>query len=101
MGVFDVAKKALLAGLGVQDSVRGLVDDLVKKGELSDAEGAKLVREWMAKAEERAKEIEQKVNERVSKTLGTMNLPTRDDVTRLEKQIQNLSALVKDASSRK
>lgn len=101
MGVFDVAKRALLAGLGVQDSVRGLVDDLVKKGELSNAEGAKLLRDWMAKTEERAKEIEQSINDRVSKTLGTMNLATRDDLASLETQIQKLSALVRDAASRK
>lgn len=101
MGVFDMAKKALLAGLGVQGAVQNFVDDLVKKGELNDAEGAKLLKEWMAKAEEGAKELEQKVNERVNKTLGLMNLPSRDDITRLEKQIDNLSKLLKETAMRK
>jgi polyhydroxyalkanoate synthesis regulator phasin len=100
MRVFDLAKRALLAGLGVQDSVKTFIDDLVKKGELNDAEGAKLLKEWMTKAEEGARDIEQKVNDRVNKTLGMMNLPSRDDVTRLEKQIENLSKLVKDVAKK-
>lgn len=101
MGVFDVAKRALLAGLGVQDSVKKLVEDLVKKGELNDAEGAKLLRDWMNKSEESARDLEQKVNEKVNKTLGLMNLPSRDDISRLEKQIENLSKLLKETAMRK
>lgn len=101
MGVFDVAKRALLAGLGVQESVKNFIDDLVKKGELNDAEGAKLLKEWMNRAEESAKDLEQKVNERVNKTLGLMNLPSRDDISRLEKQIENLSRLLKETAMRK
>lgn len=101
MGVFDIAKKALLAGLGVQESVRNFVDDLVKKGELNDAEAAKLLKDWMNKAEEGARDLEQKVNDRVNKTLGLMNLPSRDDITRLEKQVENLSRLLKETAMRK
>lgn len=101
MAVFDIAKKALLAGLGVQESVRNFVDDLVKKGELNDAEAAKLLKEWMNKVEESARDLEQKVNERVNKTLGLMNLPSRDDITRLEKQIEGLSKLLKETAVRK
>ena len=101
MGVFDIAKRALLAGLGVQEAVKNFIDELVKKGELNDAEAAKLLKDWMNKAEESAKDLEQKVNERVNKTLGLMNLPSRDDITRLEKQVENLSKLLKETAMRK
>lgn len=101
MSVVDIVKKALLAGLGVQEAVRNFVDDLVKKGELNDAEAAKLLKEWMSKAEESARDLEQKVNERINKTLGLMNLPSRDDITRLEKQIDNLSKLLRETGIRK
>src|SRR3989338_5876976 len=101
MGVFDMAKKALLAGLGVQESVKNFVDDLVKKGELNDADAARLLKDWMNRAEDSARDLEQKVNERVNKTLGLMNLPSRDNITRLEKQIENLSKLLKETAMRK
>lgn len=99
--VFDLVKKALLAGLGIQDAVRTFLDDLVKRGELNDADAARLLKDWMNKAEESAKEIERKVNDRVNKTLGLMNLPSRDDIARLEDQIENLSKLLKEAAGRK
>jgi polyhydroxyalkanoate synthesis regulator phasin len=99
--VFDLVKKALLAGLGIQDAVRTFLDDLVKRGELNDADAARLLKDWMNKAEESAKEIERKVNDRVNKTLGLMNLPSRDDIARLEEQIENLSKLLKEAAGRK
>lgn len=101
MGIFDIAKTALLAGLGVQEAVKNFVDDLVRKGELNDAEAAKLLKEWMNRAEEGARDLEQKINERVNKTLGLMNLPSRDDINRLEKQIENLSKLLKETAARK
>src|SRR3970040_685150 len=101
MGLFDIAKRALLAGLGVQESVKNFIDDLVKKGELNDAEAAKLLKDWMNRAEESARDLEQKVNERGNKTLGLMKLPSRDDITRLEKQIETLSRLLKESSTRR
>ena len=39
----------MLAGFGVQEKVKEFVDDLVKKGELSESQGAKLVKEWSEK----------------------------------------------------
>lgn len=101
MSVFDIIRRALLAGLGVQEAVRTFIDDLVKKGELSDAEAAKLLREWMSKAEQTALELERKINEGVHKTLSLMSLPSRDDIARLEKQIENLSRLLRDAELKK
>ncbi len=43
MSVFDIIRNSLLAGLGMQEKVREFVDELVKKGELSETQGAKLV----------------------------------------------------------
>ncbi len=49
--MFDIIRKALLAGFGVQEKAREFIDDLVKKGELSQSEGAKLMKEVIEKAE--------------------------------------------------
>ena len=93
--VFDMVKKALLAGLGVRQSVQNFLDDLVKKGELSDGDAAKLLKDWINKTEESAHELEKKINEGVSKTLSVMNLPSRQDISRLEKQIEDLAKLLR------
>ncbi|HXF74504.1 MAG TPA: phasin family protein [Methylomirabilota bacterium] len=97
--VFDVVKRALLAGLGVQQSVQSFLDDLVKKGELNESDAAKLLKDWINKTEESAQELEKKINERISKTLSAMNLPSRQDISRLEKQIEDLSKLLRASRS--
>ena len=50
MTFFDVIRNAMLAGLGIQEMVKEFLDDLVKKGELSESQGAKLLKEWTEKA---------------------------------------------------
>lgn len=95
MALFDVVRKALLVGLGIQQRVKEFIDELVKKGELSEAQGAKLLKEWMKKTEETTKDINKTISELVSKTLERMNIPTKDDIDKLNRKLQALSVRVK------
>jgi polyhydroxyalkanoate synthesis regulator phasin len=95
MTVFDVAKRALMAGFGVQEKVKEFIDELVKKGELSESQGAKLVKEWTEKADKSTSDLGKSISELVAKTLEKMNIPTKDDMEKLNKNIQSLSARVK------
>lgn len=91
MTPFDILRNALLAGFGVQEKVREFVDDLVKKGELSESQGAKLVKEWSEKAEKNTDEIGKSLGDIVRKTLEKMNMPTRDDIQKLEEKVNSLA----------
>lgn len=95
MTVFDVVRNALLAGFGVQEKVKEFIDELVKKGELSESQGAKLVKEWTEKADKSTSDLSKGISELVTKTLEKMNIPTKDDMEKLNKKIQSLSARVK------
>ena len=95
MTVFDVVRNAMLAGFGVQEKVREFVDELVKKGELSESQGAKLVREWTEKADKSTDEWSKSMSEIVSKTLEKMNMPTKEEVEKLNKTITELSSRLK------
>jgi len=95
MTVFDVVRNAIMAGFGVQEKVKEFIDELVKKGELSESQGAKLVKEWTEKADKSTSELSKSMSELVSKTLEKMNIPTKDDMENLNKKIQSLSARVK------
>ncbi len=92
MTVADVIKKAMLAGLGAQEKAREFVDELVKAGELSKSEGATLVKEWASKAEESTKDIDLKIKDAIGGAFEKLNIPTRDDLEKLEKKIQGISA---------
>lgn len=92
MMVSEVIKKAMLAGLGAQEKAREFIDELVKAGELSKSEGANLVKEWVTKAEESTKDMDHKVKDAIAAAFEKINLPTRDDLERLDKKIQGISA---------
>ena len=77
MALFDMLRNALMAGFGVQEKVREFIDELVKKGELSESQGAKLIKEWSEKAEKNTEEISKSLSEVMEKTLSKMNLPLR------------------------
>lgn len=97
--VYDIARKALLAGLGVQEKVKEFVDDLVKKGELNENEGARLMKEWMDKAKSSTQDINRMVSEGMSSGLDKVNIATKSDLDALTKKVQQLSVRLKKLES--
>jgi len=93
--VYDMVRKALLAGLGMQEKVKELVDDLVKKGELNEHEGAKLMKEWMEKAKTSTGDVNKMFSENIAKGLEKANIATRDDMDKLARKVQQLTIRVK------
>jgi polyhydroxyalkanoate synthesis regulator phasin len=92
MTVADIIKKAMLAGLGAQEKAKEFVDELVKTGDLSKSEGATLVKEWASRAQESTRDMDLKINDTISAVFEKMNIPSRDDVERLEKKVQDIAA---------
>jgi len=92
MTVAEIIKKAMLAGLGAQEKAREFVDELVKAGELSKGDGASLVKEWVSKAEESRKDLDNKVKDAMAGAMEKLNVPSRDDIEKVEKKLQNVTA---------
>lgn len=95
MTLNEIIHKAVMAGLGVPEKMKEIVDELVKKGELSESQGSKLVKEWKGKLDKSSEDLGKSVSDVIKKTLEKMNIPTRDEVEKLEKKITALSARVK------
>lgn len=95
MTFFEVARNALLAGFGVQEKVNEFINELVKKGELSELQGAKFVKEWTEKADKSTEQFSKSLSDIITKTMEKMTLPRREDIEKLNKKIQSLSARVK------
>ncbi len=92
MTVAEVIKRAMLAGLGAQEKAKEFVDELVKAGELSKGEGASVVKEWVSKAEESRKDLDNKIKDAMAGAMEKLNISTRDDIEKVEKKLQNISA---------
>ena len=95
MALFDIIRNALLAGYGVQEKVKEFVDEVVKKGELSESQGAKLVKEWSEKAEKNTEDISNSLNDLLKKAVEKMSIPSKEDIDNLNEKINALSARVK------
>ncbi len=92
MTVAEIIKKAMLAGLGAQEKAKEFVDELVKAGELSKSDASSLVKEWVSKAEDSRKEFDTKIKDAMAAAFEKLNVPTRDDIEKMEKKLQNISA---------
>ena len=92
MTVADLIKRAMLAGLGAQEKAKEFVDELVKAGELSKSDASSLVKEWVSKAEDSRKEFDSKIKDAIAASFEKLNIPTRDDIEKVEKKLQNISA---------
>lgn len=95
MTFFDAVRNALLAGFGVQEKVSEFISDLVKKGELSESQAARLVKEWTDKADKSSEQLSKNLSDIVSKAMERMTIPSKDDLEKLNKKIQALSARVR------
>jgi polyhydroxyalkanoate synthesis regulator phasin len=95
MAILDIIRNAMLAGFGVQEKVKEIIDDFVKKGELSESQGAKLVKEWSEKVDKNADDISKSLNDLVQKALEKMNLPSKDEISKVSEQVNALSERIK------
>ena len=95
MAIFEIIRNAMLLGFGVQEKVKEFVDEVVKKGELSESQGAKLVKEWTEKAEKNTEDISSSLNDLLKTTLDKMKLPSKEDLDNVNKQISALTERIK------
>ena len=93
--MFDLIKKMAYTGLGLafmtKEKIEELSKEVVEKGKLSETEGKEFIDELQKKSEEARKKVEEQIENAVKDALKKMNIPSRDDMLRLEKQIEELA----------
>ncbi len=92
--MFDLVRNILLAGLGAQEKIKESIDELVKRGELSESQGAKIIKEWTEKADRSTSDLRGDLSEIVTKTLEKMNIPAKEEFDALHKKVESLSARI-------
>ena len=106
-------RKFVLAGVGMaviaQEEIEDFVNKLVEKGELAEKDGKKLVKDIVEKrkqtAEEKVKSVRSDIDKKVKsvrsdidsgietsieKVLSTLSIPTKKDVSELQKKIDEI-----------
>ena len=92
----DLIKKTMYMGVGLaymtKEKVEEISQELIKKGELSSAEGKEFIEDLTQKSAEARKALEARVDSLVKNSLARMKIATRDDLSALEKRIAELES---------
>jgi polyhydroxyalkanoate synthesis regulator phasin len=98
MAMKELIERALLLGVGAasmtMEKIQSLVDEFVKRGQLTREEGQKLVEDMTERAKTESSGLKGKATETYQDTLQTMGIATRDSVDELERRIAVLEAKV-------
>jgi len=92
--MFETLDKMMLAGLGAismtRDRADKIFDEYVSRGKLEKENRTGFVKAVMDAADKNRTELEKLISKQVRETVEHLNLPTRDDVQRLEQKIDDL-----------
>ncbi len=100
--MIELLRKTLLMGIGAatltKEKIDGLVDELVKKGEIASKEGPELVKEFLEESQKAKKELEKRVDEATQKALKKLNLASGTEMKELKARVKELEKRMGDES---
>ncbi|MEN8142977.1 MAG: polyhydroxyalkanoate synthesis regulator [Thermodesulfobacteriota bacterium] len=103
--MIELIKKIMFTSVGLasltKDKIEELGKELIEKGKLSEKEGKEFLDELLKKSEGAQKEMEARTDKLVKESLKKLNLASRDDLVKLEKQLKKLAKTVKNMEIKK
>lgn len=73
-----------------REKIEQTIDELIKKGEMSEKEGKEAIDELVEKSKEMKKDLTDKVENMVSDTLKKLNIPSRDEFQELKDKVERM-----------
>jgi poly(hydroxyalkanoate) granule-associated protein len=94
MAMFDYIRKMTLAGAGLAimttEKIQELMEELVKKGEMTEKEAREAVSEFVEKSKQARKDLEDKIEQMATGLLNRMNIPTRKEIDDIKQRLARL-----------
>jgi polyhydroxyalkanoate synthesis regulator phasin len=92
--MYDFIKKGVLLGMGLAsmtlEKFESTVEELIRKGELSEKEGKDLVEELKGKSEEVRSDMTKRVEKIVADTLSRLDVPRKAELDELRERVATL-----------
>ena len=92
--MFDFLKKTMLSGVGIasltKEKIEHLSEELVERGKITRSEGERLISEFLKKSSEAKKKLNAHIEQVVKSTLKKMDIATKADIRKLERNIRAL-----------
>lgn len=98
--IVDAVKKSVESGLGVIKNLEAEIDrgisKLIKRGRMTEKEARRFRKDLIARLTQHKEELERRVEEQVGRVLTGLNIPTRKDVQKLTRRIEELAEKIDD-----
>jgi poly(hydroxyalkanoate) granule-associated protein len=92
--MFETFDKIMLAGLGAlsmtREKAEKIFDEYVGRGQVEKEKRSGFIKEMVDSAEKTRNELEKLVSEQVNKAAEQLNIPTREDLKRIEEKLDQL-----------
>ena len=103
--LLDLARKVMLASIGAvslaQEEAEAFIHKLIERGEIAEKDGKTLLSDLREKRKKRFAETEAQLEQRITKLLERMNVPTKSDFQTLSEKITSLAQKVEDLTKAK
>jgi len=94
MAMLDYIRKMTLAGAGLAimttEKIQEIMEELVKKGEMTEKEAREAVSEFVEKSKQAKKDLEDKMEQMATGLLNRMNVPTRKEIEEIKERLTRL-----------
>lgn len=92
----DLLKNLIYAGVGLAslaaDKLQATVNDLVKKGKISDEEGKRIIQEFFENSDAKKEEFENKFKAATENIIDRFEFARKKDLVELQKRVEDLEA---------
>lgn len=82
------------------EKMEKFIDEMVKKGEISEKEGRELVDDLIARSKKAKEDFEGQVDKAVTKALKRFNIPQRSEIERIWARIELLEKANEDTKAK-
>ncbi len=100
----NLLKKVLYTGVGListaSENIQKNIDELVKKGSLSEDEGKKVVNDFIETTEAKREEFQARMTEIVTNVLEKLNLPSTEEFKTLTDRLAKLEKKTKTTAEK-
>jgi polyhydroxyalkanoate synthesis regulator phasin len=102
--MFDFIKKSMSVGLGLafltKEKIETIAKELSERGELEKKDVKKFIDDLSEKSEEARKKVDGRIEKIVKAVLEKVNLVSRDDFLKLEKQVTQIKKALKEEKAK-
>ena len=92
--MLEFIKRAIFISAGLAsmtaEKIEEAVEEIVKKGELSEKQGKEFLQDLKEKSAKAKKDLGERIEQLVSDTLRKLSIPTRKEVEELKARIEQL-----------